>query len=139
MCACKWEFFGVENRVAEVGAFGGVELVEVGDFAVGDREQVAGVVRVAVHQHVAVAATMNDEGAGVVAQRGQVGKGTLGLGIPWRGDVFHPPIRVQLLHLLSAPTAAQSASRSKAKDRVSPSVREGVRYAANFSQTLTFL
>lgn len=92
------EFFAKDNGGHEVGLFGGGEVGEVGDFAVGYDEEVAGVVGEAVEEEVAEGGAVNDEGGAVVAEGGEVGEGALGLGRARSGDVFHAPVGMKLRH-----------------------------------------
>jgi hypothetical protein len=92
------EFLAEDDFFHEVGAFGGREFEEVVDLAKRDGEEVAGIVGKAVENEVGKRRSVDNEGGAIVTEGGQLGERALEVyGIARRLDVFHAPIRVELL------------------------------------------
>lgn len=91
--------FPADNGVHEVGTLAGGEVGEAGNFAVGDDEEVPGVVGEFVQQDRTMGAAAKDEGGAVVVRLEEAGKGILPPSL-WLGgfNIGHAPVCVQELH-----------------------------------------
>jgi hypothetical protein len=112
------ELLAEDDFFHEIGAFGGGELEEVVDLAEGDGEQVAGIVGKAVENEVGKWGPVDDEGSAVIAKDGQFGERSLeGGGIARCFDVFHAPVRVELLRIQRIVNQARRRGDVKAVGR----------------------
>ena len=94
------EAFAEGDLLKEIGAFGGGELLQVGDVAERDGEEVTGVVGKAVEDQVGQRAAVDDERGSVVAESGEIREGALHRGwVARRFNVVHAPVRMKLLHV----------------------------------------
>ena len=85
-----------------------------------DGEEVAGVVGKAIENEVGERGAVNNESGAVVAQRRQLGKRALeGGGIARRLDVFHAPVRMELLRVQRV---GNEAGRSGVVKAVAPAI-----------------
>lgn len=98
---CRGEqALGEGELLEKVSAFGAGELVEIRHLAERDGEEVAGVVGKTVQYQIRHRATVNNERGAIIAEGRQLREGALHRGrISRRFDVFHAPVRVELLHV----------------------------------------
>lgn len=94
------EAFAEGDFLEEVGTLGRSEVFEIGNVAERDGEEVAGIVGETIENEVGKGAAMNDERGTVVAEGGKLRERAFHRGrVAWRFDVFHAPVRVELLHV----------------------------------------
>lgn len=99
----------------ELVALVGGKVLELGDLAVGDDEEMAAVVREAVHHDVVRGAAVDDEGGAVVAKLGEGGEGVGARGVLGRLDVIHAPVGMKVLHFEGRKVRAGRGARQEAR------------------------
>ena len=90
---------GLDDRIHEISPFFGGEVGELGDFAVGDGQEMSGIVRVFIEKEVRVRGTVEDESFTVVTSVGKFGEEVTHIFRVFASlDVLDAPVRMEVVH-----------------------------------------